>query len=222
MMSLFRVFWPHIERETRLDTMRLSVEQWQDIDLIKQTAWDKDGGEALEQARRLADQESERKKAAESKASIYLAVIAAIVPVLSSLLTDFFGESFNDYPRPFQVASILLFVLGMIYLVASGIWAFRTLAISSHTRVDAIDIAKAWGEVKPVPALIRELLISTRLNHAGANKKMDYIRLAHEFLLRTFLTFTVLFLLMVLRQPLEIAVSATAPWISKVWAAMIG
>lgn len=220
MISPRNLVWPHISRESRLDAIKNSHEEWQDRDLIQKANWANDTDVALEQARQLADQETERKRSAETKASIYLAVIAAIVPVLSSLLTDFFGKDFDNFPTAFQVISIILFVSGMIYLVTSGIWAFRTLAVSAHTRVDAVDIAKLWTESEPKAGLTKELLISTRLNHAGVNKKMDYIRMAHEFLLRTFLTFTALFLIIVLREPIQSGLQYARPWISKVWMAM--
>ncbi len=221
MTSVRQILWPSLSVESRLEAVELALHVWRDRDLIKKVDWSKDTEIALEQARLLVDQESDRKRSAESKASIYLAVIAAIVPVLSSLLTDFFADDFTKLPALFQAVTIGLFVLGMLYLAASGIWSFRTLAVSAHTRVDAADIAKIWMEERPVHGLVRDLLISTRLNHSGANKKMDYIRMAHEFLLRTFLTFAALLLVIVLREPLAAAASFAMPWLSRVWAAAI-
>ncbi|MDX3925180.1 MAG: hypothetical protein QHC90_05140 [Shinella sp.] len=215
MISPIEFIWPYIRKETKQEAVEDALYRHRDLDAIKNSDWSKDSEVALDQARLLAEQETDRKRSAENKASIYLAVIAAIVPVLSSLLTDFFAADFRELPISFQVISIGLFVLGMLYLAMSGVWAFRTLAVSTHARIDATDLANVWAEQKPTAGLARELLLATRLNRNGVNKKMDYIRLAHEFLLRTFLSFALLLLVIVLREPFQALLGVIEPWIKR-------
>ncbi|APG93439.1 hypothetical protein SAMCFNEI73_pB0242 (plasmid) [Sinorhizobium americanum] len=183
------------------------------MQLIKGAKWDKNPEIALESARALNEQETERKRSSESKASIYLAVIAAIFPVLVSLPKDLYGEELPDMSPGWQTVLLGLFVLGVIYLVRSGIWAFRTLAVSTHNRIDATDIVHLWGEPDANSALIRDLLVTTRMNRDEVNAKVAYIKMAHAFLLRTFIAFAILLLVAVLRQPFITLLDAAVPMV---------
>ncbi len=53
------------------------------------------------------------------------AVIAAIVPILGSLVTDFFQQTSNSTSDAFRNVTLTIFLLGMAYLLACGVWAFR-------------------------------------------------------------------------------------------------
>lgn len=216
MIALFEAFWPHVRRETTTERAEETLARLSDLAAIKNCDWEKETEVALDQARLLAEQESDRKRSAENKASIYLAVIAAIVPVLASLLTDFFNDGFSALALAFRTISIILFVLGTLYLIMSGVWAFRTLSVSTHARVDAADLVAAWQMPKPSTRLISELLSATRYNRSGVNKKMDYIWLAQEFLLRTFLCFAALMVVIVMREPIQAMIEMFAPYFGNV------
>ena len=56
------------------------------------------------------------------------------------------------------------------------------------------DFEKAWRIPRPSQALARRLLLNTRRNREGVNWKVTCIKMAHEYLLRAFLTFSVLLL----------------------------
>ncbi len=211
MIRVFEFFWPRLSRLTPLQLDGQKREQGQDIQLIKDAKWDRQPEVALECARALNEQESERKRSSEGKASIYLAVIAAIFPVLVSLPKDLYGDDLPDMGTGWQTILLGLFVFGVAYLVTSGVWAFRTLAVSTHNRIDATDIVNLWGEQDAKSALIRDLLVTTRMNRDGVNLKVSHIKMAHAFLLRTFIAFALLLLVAVLRQPIISVIDTVAP-----------
>jgi len=213
MNGVFDFFWPRLSRPTVAQIEERARLQEQDLQLVKGAKWDKHPEIALECAKALNEQETERKKSSEGKASIYLAVIAAIFPVLVSLPKDLYGDKLPEMGTGWQAVLLGLFVLGVTYLVRCGIWAFRTLAVSTHNRIDATDIVRLWGESNANDALIRDLLITTRMNRDGVNAKVAYIKMAHAFLLRTFIAFATLLLVAVLRQPIISFVSAAVPMV---------
>lgn len=200
MKRLIQLVWPYLEREPAETAIQLEEELKTDIEAINAASWNKT---TLEEARNLNMLESERKRAAETKASIYLAVIAAIIPILSSLVTDFYGRDVGAPRGAFQAVTLTLFILGLLYLLASGAWSFRTLKVSVHHRVDIAELLKASEEKEPDTVITRELLLATRLNRDGVNQKTSCIKMAHEFLIRTFFTFAALLAVIVLWQPVS-------------------
>ncbi len=213
MIGVFEFFWPRLSRPTTLQLEDQASKQTHDLQLIKDAKWDTHTEIALECARALHEQETERKRSSESKASIYLAVIAAIFPVLVSLPKDLYGDELPDMSAGWQTVLLGLFILGVVYLVRSGIWAFRTLAVSTHNRIDATDIVHLWGEPDANSALIRDLLVTTRMNRDRVNAKVAFIKMAHAFLLRTFIAFAILLLTAVLRQPVTNLVDVAVPMV---------
>jgi hypothetical protein len=211
MIRVVEFFWPRLSTPTTLQLQEKANQHGQDLQLIKDAKWDTHTEIALECARALNEEETERKRSSENKASIYLAVIAAIFPVLISLPKDLYGDQLPGMSAGWQTAFLGLFVLGVLYLVSSGIWAFRTLAVSTHNRIDATDIVHLWGERDASSALIRDLLTTTRMNRDGVNAKVAFIKMAHAFLLRTFIAFAILLLVAVLRQPLINLAHVAAP-----------
>lgn len=213
MIRVFEFFWPRLSRSTISRPNEQAKLQEQDMQLIRDAKWDKHSETALECARALNEQETERKRSSEGKASIYLAVIAAIFPVLISLPKDLYGDEFHNMGTGWQAVLLGLFVLGVLYLVRSGIWSFRTLAVSTHNRIDATDIVHLWKEPDANSALIRDLLLTTRMNRDGVNAKVTNIKMAHAFLLRTFIAFAILLLVAVLRQPFISLLDAAVPMV---------
>jgi len=201
MNNLLDFFWPRLSALTSAQLEDRGKQYAEDLQLIQNATWDNKPEIALESAKALQEQETERKRSSEGKASIYLAVIAAILPVLVSLPKDLYGDALPSMAFGWKFLLLGLFVLGVLYLVRSGIWAFRTLAVSTHHRIDATDIVNLWKEHSSDSALIRDLLVTTRMNRDGVNDKVAYIKMAHAFLLRTFLAFAALLLVAVLRQP---------------------
>lgn len=193
--------WP------RLDP--LSVEQMLDQDRRKQSRnekvrnaeWAQHAEVAIEEARRLFDAEQERRRGADNKAGIYLAAITALIPVLASVLPALWKD---DIDKVFAGVSLLIFAAALSYLLRAGLWAFNTLRVSGFSQLDPVDIVES-GEGNPQQHLGKRLLQCVCLNMEGTNKKVSCIKMTHEFLLRSFLSFVAF-------------VSVQAIWPGSAWA----
>ena len=184
------IIWPRLDPpepahpSTTADTILDAIEKahWDPIDPV------------LEEARALALREDERRRSADTKATIYLAVLAAIVPMTGTLLKDFYAVS-QPFGGWFFVTIMILFVLGMSYLLAAGIWAFRTIRVIAYHRLDVAELVKLpeKGELKL--ELCRELLRCTKRNQEPVNQKTTRLIMAHEFLVRLFILHVGLFVL---------------------------
>ena len=89
---------------------------------------------------------------------------------------------------------MLLLGLAVAYIASAGHWAFRELKVGVSHEPGLADFEKAWGVPHPSQTLARRLLLHTRRNRDGVNWKVTCIKMAHEYLLRAFLTFSVLLL----------------------------
>lgn len=196
MKRVARFFWPQ-RGMTETSVKASEADLMKDLAAIRSTEWNS-VPDAMGHATQLTEVENDRKQSADSKASLYLAVIAAIVPILGSLVTDFYQDTDRTAGDTFAAVSLLLFVVGMIYLIASGIWSFRTLKVSNYVRVDVTEFITASTSSNPQDSLVKEMFCAVRMNRDEVNAKTSCIRMAHEFLVRTFLTFSLLLLVIVL------------------------
>ncbi len=182
-------FWPTLERPTAAETQEDARSETADIQAVSAQIWMPNGDLALEEARRLADSEEDRRRTAENKATTYLlfasAFAAALVPFLPSILEGKTG------PAPGWLVAIIL-ILAVSYLVAAGIWAFRTLRVATYQRLDVPELVRMWNEDDPKSALIRETFAVARRNYAAVNRKVTYIKMTHEFIARSFIAFGIL------------------------------
>lgn len=192
--NILDIVWPILNDFTDAEKEEMKVSLENDNNIIKSTNWLTETDVALEEARRLNDAEMDRRKNAETKAGVYLAAVTALSPVLVSLLTGLWDDK---SPLLLNIVSTILFVLAVIYLFYAGIWAFRTLKISSFHRVDVINLSTSWKKKKPSAALVKQLLQVVRFNREGVNKKVTCIIMTHEFLLRSFLCFIFLLIIKV-------------------------
>jgi hypothetical protein len=158
---------------------------------IKGAQWKQHPEIALDEARRLADAEDERRRGADQNASTYLAVVAALVPLILAVATAIWDGKAGTAPTS---VNMLFLALAVIYVAAAGFWAFRVLEVSVANRVGASDLVTAWRRPRPLAALIRDILWAARLNQGKVNQKVSGIKMAHAFLLRAFLTFSALLL----------------------------
>ncbi|MBB3216830.1 hypothetical protein FHW72_001901 [Ochrobactrum sp. RC6B] len=174
-----------------------------DCDAIRSANFGKKPEVFLEQARQLYAMETERRRGADTKASIYMAVIAAIVPMAASLITSFFDKPISDKFSLYQLILVAECLVAVIYLLGAAYWSFKALQVSTHSRVDTPEMVKAAkSSMQPDVALAKELLLATRLNRDGVNKKTTDIIMAQSYMLRTFISFILLILTMVVYQPL--------------------
>lgn len=185
--------WPVLETTITEE----SHKKWlaDDYALIAKLKLSVDGGAALEEARRVADAEAERRRSADQKASTYLAVVAALAPLLLAGATAIWEKKAGSAPPAFNM---LLLGIAVAYMAMAGIWSFRVLEVSASNRIGIGDIADSWKKREPAAALTRWILRCARANYRGVNEKVDKIKMAHAFLLRAFITFVLILLFNIL------------------------
>jgi hypothetical protein len=190
--STVHFFWPFLEKMSSDQETEESRKLTADKYLIQTFDLSKERETALDEARRIADMEEDRRRGSDQKASTYLAVVATLVPLLVTLATAVWDKKVGSAPIWLNVLTL---TASVIYVSAAGVWAFRVLQVSVSYRIGVRDVADAWSGNQPVQNITRTTLRCARLNQNGINKKVTAIKFAHEFLLRAFLTFSILLML---------------------------
>ncbi|MGH6966610.1 MAG: hypothetical protein ACREE0_19180, partial [Phenylobacterium sp.] len=156
---------------------------------VRATNWGSNIPMVLVEAQKLAETEADRRRSADNKAAIYLAAVAAIVPLLASTETVFWDNSVETAPRALAVPVL---ILALLYLSAAALWAVRTLRVSGIGRVDVETFLEPRGRGGLGNHLANEHLAAAMHNRAGTNQKITYLKMSHEFILRAAVTFAAL------------------------------
>lgn len=169
----------------------LAQEKCRDRDLasIDAQGWSVHTDVALEEARRIFDAEMTRRASADAKATTYMAVIAALVPIGLSVQGAVVEGKIGSAP---SWVNLMILAIGMLYVIGAGLWAFHVLKVSGAARADVPDLLRAWKKPDPRMHVVRATLKAARLNWSGVNEKINGIRMAHEYLMRAFLVFAML------------------------------
>lgn len=207
-MSFMSWLWPSLDKRPAVTDAQEHEALVADINSIRETKWTPDVDAALEEARRIIDAENERRTGADKKATTYLAVVGALMPILASLAPKIGDTSKMTAER---VVAGGLMLIAVAYLLAAGAWAFRTLRVSVNHRVDAPDLIGAWRRPRPKEKLVAELLITARYNWRPVNEKVSAIRVTHAFLVRAFSTFAILLFLQIAWPPAASPLSPSSP-----------
>ena len=162
---------------------------------VQASNWSKDSEVVLEESRRLFDAEVDRRKGADAKAGIYLAAITALIPVLVSLLPTLWSDKSSKW---LGCLGLFIFVWAVAYLLRAGAWAFRTLQVAGFVQLGPGELVKSWNKKKPKAALAKQLSRAVLCNYPLVNRKVSGIKMTHEYLLRAFLSFTILLVLQVM------------------------
>ena len=185
----YEIVWPILETNDgveRANDQRLRDE----LEAIERACWG-NVEPVLQEARRLAALEDDRRKSAEQKASIYLAALAAIVPLTGTLVNAFSGP--QDTFSQWRVAVFLvLLCIVAAYLVAVGIWSFRTIKRDIHHRPDVKDLLAAQESATAKTMLCKAILRCVAYNGSRTNTKVTFMAMAHEFLVRLFVLYVLL------------------------------
>jgi|694.fasta_scaffold19195_6 hypothetical protein len=184
-------FWPWLEKHTPKQRQDIGDSLKSDVVLIEAFDFAKDSDAALDEARRLADSETERRRGTDQKAATYLPLVAALIPLVLTLVSALWEKKAGGAPI---WLNLLLLGLAVAYTASAGYWAFKELKVSVTHEPGISDFERAWGAPHPKQTLTRQLLLHTRRNRKGINWKVTCIKMAHEFLLRAFLTFSLLLL----------------------------
>lgn len=181
--------WPVLVEMTPDD--KAENDQWMRgmASSVKEGNWSKDSDVALDEARRLFDAEVDRRKGADAKAGVYLAAITALIPVLVSLLPTLWNDKAS---KVLGLALLFIFAWAVAYLLRAGGWAFKTLKVSGFTQLGPGELASSWKKADPRERLAKQLSLAVLANYPLVNKKIDGIKMTHEYLLRAFLSFSLL------------------------------
>jgi hypothetical protein len=186
------LIFPYIERLTPSEQEEEKQRLQRDIAAIEAADWTMKDERALDEAQKISAAEIERVRTAEGKATTYLAVLAALVPVIITLQAANWEKKAGPAP---DAARLFVLAVATIYVAAAGYHAFKTLQVAGFQRVAEAEIAAAWRTEKPLRKLTRGTLLATRRSRDAVNAKVTRIRVTHEHLLRAFGTFVLLLLL---------------------------
>lgn len=190
--SILNWIFPYIEGLTA-DEKALEQQRYdRDIAAIEATNYTANDERALDEAQKVAAAETERVRTAEGKATTYLAVLAALVPVIITLQAANWEKKAGPAP---DAARLFVLAVATVYVAAAGFHAFMTLQVRGFQRVGEAEIAAAWRTPNPLRKLTRGTLLATRRSRDTVNAKITRIRVTHEHLLRAFGTFVLLLLL---------------------------
>lgn len=184
--------FPYIEKLTPEQQAAEDQRLQSDIVAIEAADYSINDERALDEAQKVSAIEMDRVRTAEGKASTYLAVLAALVPLIITLQAANWEKKAGPAPD-----AVRLFVLAVatIYIAAAGYHAFKTLQVQGFQRVGEAEIAAAWRTRNPLRKLTRGTLLATRRSRNAVNDKITRILVTHAHLLRAFAMFVLLLLL---------------------------
>lgn len=185
-------FFPVIEPLTtdQIRTRKDSLAS--DIAGIETAEFDVENERALDEAQRVAAAEIERVRTAEGKATTYLAVLAALVPLVITLQAATWENKTGPAPEALTIAVL---AIATIYVAAAGYHAFKTLRVSGFQRIGEAEIVSAWASPKPIKRLARDTLLASRRSRDNVNAKVTRIKVTHQHLIRAFGAFVLLLML---------------------------
>jgi hypothetical protein len=192
LLHLLDWVFPYIEKLTLAEKAVEEQRFHRDISAIEAADYTSNSERALDEAQKVAATENERVRTAEGKATTYLAVLAALVPVIITLQAANWEKKVGPAP---DAARLFMLAVATIYIAAAGYHAFKALQVQGFQRVGEAEIAAAWQTQKPLRKLTRGTLLATRRSRDAVNAKITRIRVTHEHLLRAFGAFVLLLLL---------------------------
>lgn len=188
-MNLLDLLFPYAEPLSDAESKAQKEGLANDIAAIESAKFKNDPARALAEAQRVADAETARVRTAETKATTYLAVLAALVPLIIAFQAATWEERAGPAPTWLK---LLVLSVATIYLAAAGYHAFRTLQVSGFERVVEGEIAAAWSTRQPLRRLTRSTLLASRRSRNAVNRKVTCIKVTHEHLIRAFAAFVLL------------------------------
>lgn len=184
--------FPYIEPLTPAQKTAEEQRLLQDQASIRAVVLNSNEERALDEAQKVAATEKERVRTAEGKATTYLAVLAALVPVIITLQAANWEKKAGPAP---EAARLFVLALATIYVAGAGFNAFKTLQVRGFQKVGESEIVAAWRRSKPLRRMTRSTLLATRNSRDVVNEKVTRILVTHEHLLRAFGIFILLLLL---------------------------
>jgi hypothetical protein len=192
LIALREFFWPWLDRLSTDEIKKQEERRKNDRVRIDKLNLRRDGDVALDEARRMADSEAERRRGTDQKAATYLPLVAALVPLILTVVSALWDKKAGSAPGWLNMP---LLGLAVAYTAAAGLWAFRVLEVTISHEAGLGDFELVWSKPRPAQAFARRILLYTRLNQDRINWKVSCIKMAHAFLLRAFITFSLLLII---------------------------
>ena len=208
LIVLREFFWPWLEQLTAEENERQKKRREAERARIEALTLSRDGDIALDEARRMADSEAERRRGTDQKAATYLPLVAALIPLILTVVSTLWENNAGSAPN---WLNMLLLGLAVAYTAAAGLWAFRVLKVTISHEAGLGDFELAWKKPHPAREFARRILLYTRLNQDPINWKVSCIKMAHAFLLRAFVTFSLLLILNIVWYLVALVWQATSP-----------
>lgn len=185
-MRWIDLIWPTLEYPTDAEKARLADRRKSNLDEIDAAVLAADEDTLIEEARRLGDAETDRRKTAETKAAIYLTVVGVLAPILATIAPEAL-EPRNGWFR--LIATLTLFLTTGAYLLKAGVWAMRALVVSSSSHQDPGDLIRLWAGAARKSGLAKALMADVLRNREGINIKVTAVIMAQHFVVRAFVMF---------------------------------
>lgn len=176
----------------------------------------------LEAARRIADEEDRRRAGAESRATTFIAALAALIPLMTWALGNT-GPAVCS-PGWGCLTWTCAFILAVLYFITGAYWALRSLAVANYHVIGVEDIVEIREADKEIfKGLVQQTLLQARRNRDTINEKLTYIRVAQR---RFFNGLAVLGVLLMFDPVARLGVfefvrSTAGPWVEPIYVALV-
>lgn len=139
---------------------------------------------AMEIATRLHDDEVRRRQSADTKAALYLAFLAAVIPVIGTLRPAISTE----FRGTLIALDAVLFFLALIYILRAGWFSAKALATSRVVSISDGDLLAALRTKNARAMMASKLIEATLLNYSLNNRKITYVNLTQKHIFRAFVS----------------------------------
>jgi len=174
----FDLLWPVLSGSTDDESLKIDLESIDKADPGKFV------DVALGEARRLYDQEQQRRATADNKGGLYLGVATAFLAsliTLSPLAIDIIGKSDSHTYRILSWAMLVTMCMSAIVAFRCVLWAkyaLRVTAFQTMSWKDLLDFDDRNGGL----SLFHNTLKCLRYNDAETNKKVTGVKMAEALL----------------------------------------
>lgn len=165
-------FWPILEKEA---VPPIEAESEGDLDL---KILDENLEEAFKLKSKILENEEDRRKGIETKASLFISSISLATTIVIAANALISGNQALNIPMKISVA--ISFILS-VYAITTVWFSIKALERGTYHVLDLRDINVAGTKSDYYRHLIKVMQKNVTLNYSTINKKVDYFTLAQEF-----------------------------------------
>lgn len=181
-MKLWQLIWPSIEPLKPAELANDRQETMNDTAEIRAMSVQQNQEQFLEAARGVQEVEAGRKAAAETRAAMYITATAALIPLLTWIVTngpaECGAESWPLWRTGFFAASV-------IYLMGAAYWSLKAMSVTAYHCIAVETLMKIHKSGEDLTAaLTRETLLIARRNRDAINEKITYVKVTQEWFFR--------------------------------------